>query len=116
MDCHGSPYNAISRRPPRGFPLMDTWIPEIRPGRGDTYVFLADAIEHAIRAGRLKTGERLPTHRDLSRRIGIAVSTVTRAYAEAAARGLIESTVGRGTFVKARNDAGGRCRRRDPAA
>ncbi|MEZ5776555.1 MAG: PLP-dependent aminotransferase family protein [Hyphomicrobiaceae bacterium] len=87
---------------------MHNWVPEIGPGRGDTYLLLADAIEQAIRAGRLKAGARLPTHRDFSRRLGIAVSTVTRAYAEVSARGLIESTVGRGTFVSATSDSGGR--------
>lgn len=85
---------------------MDMWVPELGHGRGDTYLVLADSIEQAIRAGRLRTGERLPTHRGLSRRLGIAVSTVTRAYAEVSARGLIESTVGRGTFVRGEN--GGR--------
>lgn len=80
---------------------MDMWLPEIGPGYADAYVLLADAIEQAIRARRLKPGERLPTHRALSRQLGIAVSTVTRGYAEAAGRGLIESTVGRGTFVRA---------------
>jgi DNA-binding transcriptional MocR family regulator len=40
-----------------------------------------------------------PSHRDLSKRLGVAVSTVSRAYAEATRRGLIGGTVGRGTFV-----------------
>lgn len=80
---------------------MATWRPDLGAGSGDAYHRLADAIEEGVRAGRLKTGERLPTHRELSRRLGIAVSTVTRGYAEAAQRGLIESTVGRGTFVSA---------------
>lgn len=74
---------------------------DIGIGHGDTYVQLADAIEQSVRTGRLKAGERLPTHRELSRRLGIAVSTVTRGYAEATRRGLVESTVGRGTFVRA---------------
>ncbi|HMN85818.1 MAG TPA: PLP-dependent aminotransferase family protein [Bauldia sp.] len=78
---------------------MTRWRPDLGGGTGDAYARLADAIEQGIRAGRLKAGERLPTHRELSRRLGIAVSTVTRGYAEAARRGLIASTVGRGTFV-----------------
>lgn len=80
---------------------MDRWLPEIGVGYGDAYVLLADAIEQAVRVGRLAPGTRLPTHRELSRRLGVAVSTVTRGYAEANRRGLIESTVGRGTFVRA---------------
>ena len=80
---------------------MDRWLPDLGIGYGDAYTLLADAIERAVRAGHLKAGERLPTHRELSRRLGVAVSTVTRGYAEAIGRGLLESTVGRGTFVKA---------------
>src|SRR5690606_8403779 len=49
----------------------------------------------------LAAGAKLPTHREMAKRLGVAVSTVTRGYAEAMRRGLIESTVGRGTFVKA---------------
>ena len=49
--------------------------------------------------GELKPGERLPTHRDLAYRLGVTVGTVTRAYAEAQRRGLIEGHVGRGSFL-----------------
>ncbi|MCB1497837.1 MAG: PLP-dependent aminotransferase family protein [Bauldia sp.] len=89
---------------------MLTWLPDIDRGYGDAYVILADAIEGAIRSGRLKAGERLPTHRALARQLGVATSTVTRGYAEATGRGLLESTVGRGTFVRSAtngNSAGG---------
>ncbi len=50
-------------------------------------------------AARLPPGSRLPTHRDLAKRLGVAVSTVSRAYAEATERGLIDGAVRRGTFV-----------------
>jgi DNA-binding transcriptional MocR family regulator len=80
---------------------MIDWYPDQFLGRGEVYMSLADALEQAIRSGRLAPGARLPTHRALSKRLGIAVSTVTRAYAEAARRGLIGGAVGRGTFVQA---------------
>jgi DNA-binding transcriptional MocR family regulator len=79
---------------------MDDWFSDSLIGRGEVYLSLADTLEQAIRNGRLPPGARLPTHRSLSKRLGVAVSTITRAYAEAARRGLIESTVGRGTFVR----------------
>lgn len=63
------------------------------------YVAIADAMERDIRLGILKGGERLPTHRELAQIIGVNVTTITRAYKEAEKRGLISSTVGRGTFV-----------------
>ena len=51
-------------------------------------------------SARLAAGAQLPTHRDLADRLGVTVGTVSRAYAEAARRGLIAGEVGRGTFVR----------------
>jgi DNA-binding transcriptional MocR family regulator len=53
-----------------------------------------------IRAGRLRAGTRLPTHRQLAAREGIAVTTASRAYAELEAMGLVSGETGRGTFVR----------------
>ena len=64
------------------------------------YVALADALARDLERGRLEPGQRLPTHRSLARRLGINVMTVTRGYAEAARRGLVEGETGRGTFVR----------------
>ncbi len=60
---------------------------------------IADALASDVRNGKLKAGERLPTHRDLAYRLGVTVGTITRAYAEAQRRGLIEGHVGRGSFL-----------------
>lgn len=65
------------------------------------YRGIADAIERDISAGVLHEGSRLPTHRKLAQHLGLTTLTITRAYGEAARRGLIESTVGKGTFVRA---------------
>lgn len=78
---------------------MDEWYSDWRLRNGEVYSSLADTLEQAIRSGRLPVGSRLPTHRDLAKRLGVAVSTVSRAYAEATERGLIDGAVGRGTFV-----------------
>jgi DNA-binding transcriptional MocR family regulator len=78
---------------------MIEWYSEWFVRRGEVFTSLADILEQAIRSGRLVTGSRLPTHRALAKRLGVAVSTVSRAYAEATRRGLIGGTVGRGTFV-----------------
>lgn len=64
------------------------------------YTAIADAIELAIGRGILRPGDRLPPHRVLARQMGIDFTTVTRAYAEARRRGLLDATVGRGTFVR----------------
>lgn len=64
------------------------------------YTALVDRWTREIRDGRLAAGTRLPTHRDLARREGIALSTATRVYAELEAAGLVSREQGRGTFVR----------------
>ncbi|MYW18505.1 aminotransferase class I/II-fold pyridoxal phosphate-dependent enzyme [Streptomyces sp. SID2955] len=64
------------------------------------YKTLVDAMASDIRAGRLAPGVRLPTHRGLAAREGIAVVTATRVYAELEAMGLVSREQGRGTFVR----------------
>ena len=80
---------------------MTIWVPDLRARRGPRYLAIADALGDDAGAGRLRAGTRLPTHRDLADRLGLTVGTVTRAYAEAARRGLVAGEVGRGTFVRA---------------
>jgi len=92
---------------------MNEWYSDWLLRRGDVATSLADTLEEAIRSGRLAHGAQLPTHRDLSKRLGIAVSTVSRAYAEATRRGLIGGTVGRGTFVLAPDKSGDFAANRD---
>ena len=65
------------------------------------YLAIADALARDVAAGALVPGTQLPTHRALARELGVNVVTVTRAYAEAARRGLVGGEVGRGTFVRA---------------
>jgi DNA-binding transcriptional MocR family regulator len=75
------------------------WIPTISPQAGPLYRQIAEAIEGDIVSGRLRRGQQLPTHRALAQALGIDLTTVTRAYADASGRGLIEGRVGQGTFV-----------------
>jgi DNA-binding transcriptional MocR family regulator len=65
------------------------------------YKQLVDRLAADIRAGRLRPGTRLPTHRELAAREGLALVTATRVYAELQAMGLVSGETGRGTFVKA---------------
>ncbi|MEU9745281.1 PLP-dependent aminotransferase family protein [Streptomyces niveus] len=64
------------------------------------YKKLVDTFAAGIRAGRPAAGARLPTHRALAAREGIAVVTATRVYAELEAMGLVSREQGRGTFVR----------------
>lgn len=59
-------------------------------------------ITDAIAGGRLKPGEKLASHRELSEQLVIAPLTVKKAYDELEALGYIETQRGRGTFVCAR--------------
>src|SRR5262249_2625342 len=63
------------------------------------YTAIADAIEKDVLAGRLRPGDQLPTHRELTKRLRVTVGTVSRAYAEARKAGWLSGEVGRGTFV-----------------
>lgn len=87
---------------------MTIWNPDLSSRDGPRYLAIAEAIAVDARSGALAPGTRLPTHRDLAYRLGVTVGTVSRAYAEAARRGLVIGEVGRGTFV-----AGSRPRRAD---
>ena len=78
---------------------MTIWIPDLSSSVGPRYKAIAEALAIDVRNGTLKAGDRLPTHRDLAYRLGVTVGTVTRAYAEAQRRGLIEGHVGRGSFL-----------------
>ena len=68
------------------------------------YRQIVNQIRDLIRSGALSPGYRLPTVRQLAADLGLTRLTVHSAYAELQAQGLIESHVGRGTFVAA--DAG----------
>jgi len=76
------------------------WIPHLGNGHGPVYKALATAITDAVRSGALSGGDRLPPHRLMAEQLGVDVATVTRAYREAHRAGLLEATVGRGTFIR----------------
>lgn len=88
--------------------VLVVWHPDLSQSPRPLYRALADALDRDIAAGALKAGDRLPPHRDLADALGMNVTTVTRGYQEAERRGLVSSTVGRGTFVAAdaRQDKG----------
>jgi len=65
-------------------------------------VRVANALAADVASGHLHAGERLPAQRELARELGVAIGTITRAYALAVERGLVRAEVGRGTFVRGR--------------
>ncbi|MCK8784408.1 PLP-dependent aminotransferase family protein [Roseomonas sp. NAR14] len=75
------------------------WLALLPALAGPRYLAIAESIVAAVHAGTLRPGDRLPPHRDLAQSLGLNVSTVTRAYAEAQRRGLTRGETGRGTFI-----------------
>jgi DNA-binding transcriptional MocR family regulator len=76
------------------------WIADIPAGSGPRYLAIANAIGAAMDRGALAPGDRLPPHRSLAAALGVDLTTVTRAYAEARRRGLLDSAVGSGTYIR----------------
>jgi DNA-binding transcriptional MocR family regulator len=82
--------------------LSSAWLKRAEILSGPAYKRLAQALEAAIAEGELQAGDQIPAQREVARLVGIDFTTVTRAYALARERGLIEGTAGRGTFVRGR--------------
>ncbi len=80
---------------------MTMWNPDLKLFSGPRYLAIVSAISEAVERGHLKAGDKMPTHRDLADAVGVTTGTITRAYSEAAKRGLLVGETGRGTFVKA---------------
>ena len=68
--------------------------------RGPVYRRIADGIRRAIESHRLRAGARLPSIRSLASELAVNRDTVALAYDALVSDGLLESTVGRGTFVR----------------
>jgi GntR family transcriptional regulator/MocR family aminotransferase len=60
---------------------------------------VAEALRGATADGMLRPGERLPSTRDLARRLGVSRSVTAAAYDQLLAEGWIEGRHGSGTYV-----------------
>jgi len=65
------------------------------------YEHVADRIAADIRTGRLSPGDRLPSERDLARRLEVGRASVREAIAALQVAGMIETRPGSGSFVAA---------------
>lgn len=83
------------------------WLPALDAAGGPLYLQIVGAIEAGLAAGALRPGDRLPPQRSLAKALGVDLTTVTRAYAEARQRHLLEGVTGRGSFVSAAGDRSG---------
>ncbi|OGR65514.1 MAG: hypothetical protein A2X31_00025 [Elusimicrobia bacterium GWB2_63_22] len=77
-----------------------------RSGR-PVYAQITEGIKALIYGNRLKPGFQLPTVRALAEALDINPNTAARAYRELERDGVINSRVGRGTFVERLDKAEG---------
>lgn len=74
----------------------------IKQQSGAKYIRVANGIEQAIKKYVLHGGDQLPPQRELADKLGVTLGTVSRGYAEAEKRGLLQGETGRGTFIRSR--------------
>lgn len=67
------------------------------------YEQITTQIKAMIMSGELQAGDVIPSMRSLAKSIHVSVITVQKAYEDLQRDGFIETTVGRGSFVSARN-------------
>ena len=63
------------------------------------YTQICDGFRDQIRAGILRSGDRLPSVRELATQLTINPNTIQRAYRELEIQGWIASVPGKGSFV-----------------
>jgi len=72
----------------------------IEPNEGDSkVVWVTRNLRNAVASGRLKAGDRLPSHRDLASPWHVSRGTVTTAYEQLQTEGVLSTRKGSGTFV-----------------
>jgi GntR family transcriptional regulator len=69
------------------------------------YEQITSQIKEQIMNGRLKAGDSIPSMRVLAKELHISVITVQRAYEDLQRDGFIETVVGKGSFISAKNQA-----------
>lgn len=77
------------------------------------YLQLSNDIKDLIQSGQWEAGKKVPTERDLAEKLNISRNTVSSAYKELEAEGILASTQGRGTFVTDSDAVGRRESRKD---
>ena len=68
-------------------------------GPGLRYMAVADHITGLVESGKLRTGARLSSERELADQYGVSYMTVRRAMKELRERGIVISVHGKGTFI-----------------
>ncbi|MFD2205976.1 PLP-dependent aminotransferase family protein [Kiloniella antarctica] len=80
------------------------WKPSINRHTANKVQTLLYILKKDISSGHLVAGEQLPTQDELVEHTGIAKSTIARAYQAANSEKLINTVVGKGSFVAGKSD------------
>ena len=76
-------------------------VPRLNSASGiPLYLQLMEQIKHSIETGTIRTGEQLPSVRQMAENLMINPNTVVRAYRELEHEGIIELRHGAGAFIK----------------
>ena len=67
------------------------------------YLQLVDQIRYAAASGAIRPGESLPSIRPLAEELRVNRNTIAKAYTELESQGIIETTPGKGCFLKENN-------------
>jgi GntR family transcriptional regulator, transcriptional repressor for pyruvate dehydrogenase complex len=90
----------------RGYPtrevdLMSIDAPALRPlARAPLYTAIAERLLSHIVQSDLRAGDRLPSERELARRLGVSRTTVRQAIVALQTQGIVEVRHGGGTFLR----------------
>lgn len=69
------------------------------------YLQIIEQVKRSVALGVLGGGEQLPTVKQLALDLTVNPNTIARAYRELEREGVIETSVGRGSFVRAEEAA-----------
>lgn len=64
------------------------------------YQGIVEQLSVGIQTGRWRPGDKLPSNRELAAQFGITIGTVSKAMSEAVRRGLVDTRVGSGTYIR----------------
>jgi DNA-binding transcriptional MocR family regulator len=98
MGSQTRPNRAAKTRVPASHDLLGLAV-DRRPGAAPLYRQLRDGVHAALLSGTLAAGMRLPPEREMAAALGVNRTTVTRAYQELVADGLVEPRGSAGTVV-----------------
>ncbi len=78
------------------------WLAGFVRHNGPLYLQIVRLVEQGVASGTLRAGDRMTPQREVAARLGVDLTTVTRAYDEGRRRQLLVTAGRRGTYVAAR--------------